>query len=179
MLQRQRQKLNKAIGNRGFSLVELLVVVAIMGVMVGIASLSYVVVSKSNVKKTAGFIADAISECRERSMTKTGKWSVKISDGLVEIIHDDEVFDSSELPSRVNVYVSETDGKLSGTKVGTDYTSVTVTFRNLSGDIEEVSPAGIKTDAGKTCYIMCRYKDKKSSTIKLYYSTGKHTVEEN
>ena len=78
MLQRQRQKLNKAIGNRGFSLVELLVVVAIMGIMVGIASLSYVVVSKSNVKKTAGFIADAISECRERSMTKTGKWSVKI-----------------------------------------------------------------------------------------------------
>ena len=69
MLQRQRQKLNKAIGNRGFSLVELLVVVAIMGIMVGIASLSYVVVSKSNVKKTAGFIADAISECRERSMT--------------------------------------------------------------------------------------------------------------
>ena len=60
MLQRQRQKLNKAIGNRGFSLVELLVVVAIMGIMVGVASLSYVVVSKSNVKKTAGFIADAI-----------------------------------------------------------------------------------------------------------------------
>ena len=114
MLQRQRQKLNKAIGNRGFSLVELLVVVAIMGIMVGVASLSYVVVSKSNVKKTAGFIDDAISECRERAMTKTGKWSVKISDGLVEIIHDDEVFDSSELPSRVNVYVSETDGKLSG-----------------------------------------------------------------
>lgn len=54
MLQRQRQKLNKAIGNRGFSLVELLVVVAIMGIMVGIASLSYVVVSKSNVKRQQG-----------------------------------------------------------------------------------------------------------------------------
>lgn len=176
MLQEQRKKLNNKVGNRGFSLVELLVVVAIMGVMVGVASLSYVVVSKSNVKKAASLIDDAISSCRERAMTKTGKWSVKISDGLVEIIHDDVVMDSSELPSSVNVYVSETDGRLSGTKIGTDITSVSVTFRTLSGDVEEVTPTGIKTDTGTSCYIMCKYKDKKTSTVKLYYSTGKHTV---
>ena len=177
MLQKQRQKLNKDSRNKGFSLVELMVVIAIMAVLVGISGISYVIVGKSNVKKAAGFIDDAIADCRQKSMTKTGDWSMRLSDGLVEIIHDGEVMDSTELPSSVDIYISETDGRLSGTQIGQDYASVTISFKILSGEVKSVEPSDIKGD-GTCCYIMCRYKDKKECTIKLYYSTGKHTVAE-
>lgn len=177
MFQRQREKLNSNKHNMGFSFVELMVVIAIMAVLIGAASISYVVVSKSNVKKAASYIDNAITNCREKSMTKTGEWSVRISDGLVEIVHDGETVDSKELPSNVDVYVSEINGDLSENMVGEDYDSVSVFFKTLSGEVKTVEPESIK-GSGTCCYIMCRYKDKKQYTIRLYYSTGKHSVSE-
>ena len=95
----------------------------------------------------------------------------------MEIIHDGDVVDSKELPSSVDMYISETKGDLAGTGIGDDYESVSISFKTLSGEIKAVEPAGIK-GSGTSCYIMCRYKDKKQCTVKLYYSTGKHTVVE-
>lgn len=56
--------------NKGFSLVEILVVIAIMAVMVSAVALSYNIIDKANVAKAARTYDTAIDTARNMSMAK-------------------------------------------------------------------------------------------------------------
>ena len=176
----QRLKLNnKGIAdNSGFSLVELIVTVAIMGVVIGITSMSAVVINKGNVTKAASAIDDAFTTAKERAMTTTGTWTVVIRDDhTVSVVNekDGNVYTTNTIPSNVKVTATGT-AKDTSTELGTDYSTIKVTFVNLSGAINSFTVDGteiVSTASNGAYYIECSYKDKKAAAVK-FFSTGKH-----
>lgn len=176
MCQRKHQ-----LSDRGFSVIEVIVVVAIMSVMIGVISITYTVVKKANVTKAAKAIDNLLTTCREKAMTNSAKeWKVVIDGDSAVIIKVDSEGNESEvasetIPSNVDVYVIADDG------VSQYYASdnpISISFKLLSGEVSSVYTTGVTIKgSGTQCQIVSDYKNKKHSTIILYYATGKHTVD--
>lgn len=79
--------------NRGFSLVELIVVAAILSVCTGIVAVSISAVSSSQARKCAVSIDAALSQCRVRAMSRAGEVYMTLSadaDGTVTVAQFEE-----------------------------------------------------------------------------------------
>lgn len=182
--------------NAGFSLLELLIAVAIMAVLIGASLTTYLVVSKSNVKKASGAINDTLTLARERSKTIAAEeWNATIEASgdkvvvkLVKIVKDDEkiltesVLDEQELPSNVDVKIVDRNGftRFIGNKSG-EYKKVSIVFETMTGAVKSVYYNGDRSDKmdiskGKM-QIISYYGDKKSSSISLFFVTGKHMID--
>lgn len=72
--------------NKGFSYIELIVVIGIMAVMVGMASLSISIISRNNVTKAAEKLESAVNQARTTTMAKGSK------NGCLEISTDGSAF---------------------------------------------------------------------------------------
>lgn len=169
------------LSNKGFSIIEVIVVVAIMTVMIGAVSITYTAVKKTNVTKASRTIDDLLTTCREKAMTNSAKeWKVVIDGSTARIIKVDSEgneieIESETLPSNVKVYVSE-DGI---NNYEASVSPISISFKLLSGEVGSVyNNDGITIKGeGTNCGIVCDYKNKKNSTITLYYATGKHTID--
>lgn len=72
--------------NKGFSLIELIVVIAIMAVAVGLVTITYVIVDNANVAKAANTLDTAFNKARIQSMAKgtdAGQLTVWIDAGVM------------------------------------------------------------------------------------------------
>ena len=187
------KQLNK---NAGFSLLELLIAVAIMAVLIGASLTTYRVVSKSNVKKASGSINDILSLARERAKTiAADEWNATIeADGksvvvkLVKAVKNSDdsytevVLDEAEIPSNVDVKFVDRFGNegLIDSKSGA-YQKISIAFEPLTGAVKNVYYNGDrsnKMDISKgKMQIISFYGNKKSSTISLYFVTGKHMID--
>ncbi len=174
--------------NAGMSLVELLVVVAIMGVLIGVATVSFNVVKKSNVTKAASTIDDYLSVCRQKAKTiSANEWNVTIEDGKISVykVVSDEEFvtvQTTTLPSNVKIYLEDEDGNPTYIS-DEDVDAVTIVFKPLSGEVKSVyfTDGGAKLGeidltSQSFCDIISAYKTDKQKTVRLYFTTGKHTV---
>ena len=66
--------------NRGFSYIELIVVISILGIMVGMAALSFSIVTRNNTTKTAAKLESVFNKARTITMAKgTKKGSIELS----------------------------------------------------------------------------------------------------
>ena len=65
--------MRKKTDNSGFTLMEMIVVIAIIAVMLTIAGLSLSVVFSTDAKKTAASVSSALSTCRENNRSREGK----------------------------------------------------------------------------------------------------------
>ncbi len=113
--------------NRGFSLIEMIIVIAIAAILVGSSLVMVRQISFANTEKTTETIASMLDRYRITAMGKTGKWYIYIyhlSDGCYIKALDGvklDTFDASQLDSngtkicgdRINIYI----GSVSGTKV--------------------------------------------------------------
>lgn len=168
--------------NKGFSIIEVIVVVAIMAVMVGVISITYTVVKKANVTKASRTIDDLLTNCREKAMTNSAKeWKVVIDGNTVKVIKVDSEgneieIESEAIPSNVNVYVVSDDGI--NRYDASSANPISISFKLLSGEVSSVYTTGVTIKgSGSQCRIVSDYKNKKQSTITLYYATGKHTID--
>lgn len=180
---------DKSLGNKGFSLVELIVVITIMVIFVAIAVVSSSVIDSSRVKEVERGIDDFANMARAKSMSVAAKeWYMELTtvDGeyvtyiyKVEVV---ELSDGSEEYKHINV-----DGDVYND-------SVTVTFNdgNSVTTIKEDSELRIYFDAatGKVKKItigddedgvdisggiglISIKTDVYESTLKFFYNTGK------
>ena len=185
---------NSKGSNSGFSMVELIVVLAVTAVTIGFATMSYTLVSRSNVNKAAKYVDSAFTLCRNRAMASSGDWRIVIKNGGVSVVKHveenvggtvqvtEEAYSENSLPKNVDVYVGQSaDAGLK--KLGTDCDSINICYNMLNGDVRDVfavsgsSDIQIKDSSSSYCYLVFKYKDKKECRIKIYYSTGKHAVE--
>ena len=182
--------------NAGFSLVELLVTLAIMAVLIAGSAVSYSLINRTNVKKSAEIVDDYLTLCKEKAKTSSAyEWNVTIDATgdknirveLVKVTKQEdgylyeEIVQSESLPAKIVIRVDDKYGSpnyVSGETGDRKY--VSIAFGALSGNVSKVyfdknDTIGMDVSGGY-CDIVSDYKDKKQKTIRLYFTTGKHSI---
>ncbi len=178
--------------NAGFSLVELLVVVAIMGVLLSGAVMSWYVISSNNVNKSGEYIDSALTECKNRAKTMAADlWTVELTNDIVEVhksvsddkgVVSDEVILHENLPASIDVYVLLNTGEKIDLTSNAD--KVIIEYKILTGEVSSiyaekdgskwsVYSSGTAYTGYKYCDIVSKH-DKRENKIRLYFTTGKH-----
>lgn len=190
----------KKSNNAGFSLVELIVVVAIMGLLIGGTLITYYTISSHNIDKAKGFVEDGLNEVRNRAMsTKAKNWELIITDKNAKVYRTDSVEDNNgnfsdvstdiqgnKLPANVSVSFQQSDSpniySIDGSSSG--YDSVSISFKLLSGEVSKVALLKDSTstvlftgDEAQYCDIIFKYRNR-TKKIRLFYSTGKFVADE-
>lgn len=155
--------------NAGFSLVEIIVVIAIMAVLVGMTSVGISLMFSRDAEKCATEIEGGLDKLRAYSMSKKGKWYMEIKQEVSDnniymtIYRDEgsgyEIFEQENLGSRASL--------ISG--------YITIEFNKANGSVSKVNGSApgditqIKLEANRT---------NKSETVNLVTLTGRHFLEE-
>lgn len=156
--------------NKGFSLVELMVVIAIMAVATGLVTITYSLVHNANVSKAANALDTAFNKARVQSMAKgpdAGQLTLWIAaDGILYYTIGDP---STETPTAVNTGTTEV--RYGQVGAGSTYGSMEPkTYRFNSAGMVLPSTEGTLPD-----YFQFFYGNRRVDVI-FYLDTGKHTT---
>lgn len=158
--------MKKARNNKGMSLVEILVVVAIMSIAVGGSGLGLSLAYSRDAEKCAKTIDAALENTRMLSMSQKGIFTMEIDlENNMLYIHSSESSDPIEeeqLQQRVEISVP----------ADASATSVTVQFDKSTGKVLSMSG-----EADGVLRIVSENNNGKRATVVLVKGTGKHYVE--
>ncbi|MBQ4283279.1 MAG: prepilin-type N-terminal cleavage/methylation domain-containing protein [Lachnospira sp.] len=181
---------NRQLNNKGFSLIELLVAVAVMAVLVGLAAYSVTLMNSGDPKRASKTISGEIASLRGNTLAVAGDWQYEIvNDGGTYKLYtykNGQTQDYKSLGGRIKIYYKN---KADGTETLIENNEkLIVKFAQGSGkvsglysaesvDLEsatDVSGAGV-TSVMATGY--CTFKATSSGggsaeDFKLYYETG-------
>ena len=175
--------------NNGFSLIELIVIIAIMGVLVGGASLGISLVFSKDASKCATRLNDSIYDARANSMYKSGNFKLIIDNSGAANVATISQTDVTPAISNT-VYL---DGEDSGMKTtisakfvteavpeGTELKlPVTVTFDKSKGNVYSVADADrAYDDDGIIVFDITPRRGNRTAKVQLVTTTGKHTIGE-
>ena len=169
--------------NNGFSLIELIVIIAIMGVLVGGASLGISLVFSKDASKCATRLNDSIYDARANSMYKSGKFELiidKSEDAYVATISQTDVtpvlsetvyLDGVDLSAK---FVTEAVPAVKELEL-----PVTVTFDKSKGNVVYFYANGDRVyDDGIIVFDITPRRGNRTAKVQLVTTTGKHTIGE-
>ncbi|MEL4106314.1 prepilin-type N-terminal cleavage/methylation domain-containing protein [Oscillospiraceae bacterium WX1] len=142
LMQKSRNNLNKrrALGNKGFSLVELIIVIAIMAVLVAILAPQYLkYVEKSRVSADNTFADSLLSTTRvilsddDFSATIDENFVVTWTNGSVAVTGNDNAAVAAALASALPGYATKAIQSNAHKAAASDTYTITVTFTNGVG----------------------------------------------
>ena len=158
------------INNKGFTLVELIVVVVIIGVLAGMIGVSVSSVSSARARRCAESVDMLISKCRVGALSHTGDVKLELSldskGNLVGSYYEGGILTSSETIPASGVLVSCTIG--SATLTLSSATTLALSFDRVTG-AQKAQPDGSMCTA-------IRFESSRSYTIELVPSTGSHKL---
>lgn len=168
----QRRK----ISNDGFSLVELIIVIAILAIAVSIAGISISLAFSRDAEKCAKEIDAALENARMNSLSREGSYTLTIDNDSSELMLVSSVdgTSTSSLQSGINIQFS-----LSG---GTDISAakgITVEFDKSTGKVKSMMTTEGTSVVGSLLRIRCENSRGKRATVVLVRATGKHYIEYN
>ena len=184
----QSKKINH---NAGFSLVELIVVIALMGLLIGGTLITYYTISSHNIDKAKGYIEDALTEGRYRAMTTQAKsWDVILTTDNVKVYKTDSQsavitdVQGNKFPKTVSIALQQSDSPAVYKLSDTEYDSIDISFKLLSGEVSKVSVVkdGTATELftgseAQYCDIILTYRNREKK-VRLFYATGKFVADE-
>ncbi len=155
--------------NKGFSLIELLIVLAIMGLLVGTTVNVWYYFRQADVKQASKLINTMLEYTRTNTMSINANWEMKIEKDItddtyyVTVYRNGNLWRKNELGKRISIYTVKGSAE---TEI-TSSVSVSITFKMDTG--------GIKECGGAEAY---RIKSgDKVVDVKLVPLTGAHYVE--
>lgn len=170
---KEKNNLNKSIlrSNKGFSLIELIVVIAIMAVAVGLVTITYTIVHNANVAKAANMLDTAFNKARIQSMAKgadAGQLTVWIQGGVMYYTIGDP---ATETPTAVNSAVIDISYSENGTSwVGPGVDMPQVVYRFNSAGMVIQSGGYLPRE------FMFSHGNRRVAVI-FFLETGKHMTE--
>lgn len=172
--------MKKGNRNKGFSLIEFVVVMAIGAILVGLAAISVSVIHRATVTKAGNLISSTLSSARMASMahgTDNGKFTLAQSGGIYTV----QIGDGEPKPignSTLELYIDpvstafDADGNMQGgTKTGSIIFSGPLEIEyEVSGAIKSITCGGI--DVGRI--VVTDSHRSRAVEIFIYQETGKH-----
>ena len=179
------------MNNKGFSLIELIVIIAIMGVLVGGASLGIGLVFSKDAMKCATRLNDSIYDARANSMYKTGKFKLSIDNtgsantatisqtDLTPVTSDTVYLDGVDSGKKTTISARfVTEAVPAGTAISLP---VSVTFDKAKGNVYSVVDADEMTYGDGIIVFEIeplRGNRNRKAKVQLVTTTGKHTIGE-
>lgn len=170
--------------DKGFTLIELIVVMAILAVCTGIIAASVSTVSSSSAQKCANELNSAISRCRVNAMSRSGTVYLKVyrdSDGNVAEDYTESTAGGTSVSSDTIgssgcgvTFTTDAEHSLdtSGTALYLSFDRGTGALRTLQQD-----GAGGVRDADSQCTSISVSGGGRTFTIRFFPATGAHTLE--
>ena len=179
------------MNNKGFSLIELIVIIAIMGVLVGGASLGIGLVFSKDAMKCATRLNDSIYDARANSMYKAGKFELSIDNSgsanvatisqtdLTPATSDTVYLDGVDSNKKTTISAKfVTEAVPAGTAISLP---VSVTFDKAKGNVYSVVDADEMTYGDGIIVFEIeplRGNRNRKAKVQLVTTTGKHTIGE-
>lgn len=172
------------INNRGISLIEVIVVVAIMMVLTAtsVSAMSYLV--RGNAKKAAKTIYSFVTQSRTDAMTKSGDWTLTIKksgDNFVLVTECtgfslggvlQDCLDSAGNAYDKTVLDSNVTGIMCGGIAIDDANSCVIKFKKSTGEVDKINGHEATASSGGYMDIVVSLSGN-TRTLRLYYLTGK------
>ena len=178
----------KTLGNKGFSLIELIVTIAIMAIFVAVAIISSSVIDTSRVQEVERGIDDYANMARSKSMSVSAyKWYMEVTtndDGefmtkLCKVEQETDA-DGKDVYKYIDVDYETYNNKVTVTfNDGITDTTITkdcplrVYFDSATGKVNEIDLNGTKMDLSNGIGRIKIVSGTYDATLKFYYNTGK------
>lgn len=169
--------------NAGMSLVEILVVFAIVGLLIGVGVGAWAVLKSADVSKSSKNISSYYEKLKSTTMSKTGDWNMKITrddnDMYYVAMYNGNVMsgEKAELGKYIDIYFKdENDGSLN--KITKD-SPLIIKLKASTGGVSEITYGSTKkyssAEGSSSTYgsIQVWLGDSRSKEIKIYYVTGR------
>lgn len=176
------------MNNKGFSLIELIVIIAIMGVLVGGASLGIGLVFSKDAMKCATRLNDSIYDARANSMYKAGKFELSIDNSgsaniatisqtdLTPVTSDTVYLDGVDSNKKTTISAKfVTEAVPAGTYLSFP---VNLTFDKAKGNVYFDVDADGTYDDGIIVFDITPLRGNRTAKVQLVTTTGKHTIGE-
>ena len=176
------------MNNKGFSLIELIVIIAIMGVLVGGASLGIGLVFSKDAMKCATRLNDSIYDARANSMYKAGKFELSIDNSgsanvatisqtdLTPATSDTVYLDGEDSSKKTTISAKfVTEAVPAGTAISFP---VNLTFDKAKGNVYYDADGNGTYDDGIIVFDITPLRGNRTAKVQLVTTTGKHTIGE-
>lgn len=169
--------------NKGFSIIEIIVTLAIMAIITASAVSIYSWISKNKIRSMAGNVNSAISDVRSKTLSKSGNWQLIIKkDSTGKYVAIINQTDNAGNVSSENKTIADY-GKISvmtlhaGVYTLDEQFELHISFKKADGSVDEMAVyrSGTRIDEIKG-EIKLEYSNL-SRTVKLIKNTGKHYTE--
>ncbi len=169
--------------NAGFTLVEVIVVIAILAVVIGIGFGGMSILKNADVSKASSQVSSYYEELKSTTMSKVGEWRLEITRDDNDMYHaaiyngTDRVGDMEELGKYIDIYFKdELEG--SNNKI-TKSSPLIIKIKASTGGVSEISYGGAvkfsSSSGSASTYgtVEIHLSGQKREEFKIYYITGK------